>query len=725
LPRFDGLSPVLQAWQLPGKHGKSWVTLARFQGVVWVKTLFLCLAMGFAALLATPSMAQTNAAAGAQTTVVPLPRLKPPPPTLSEYISPLDAIYLRRGLSSARTSDWRELRRATDAITDPTAKDLLLWVRAARDPNVPTDILTHVVHNLSDWPRMVSIQAKAETRLFNDPLSARRTIEWFRGKDPVSGEGRAALARALFRSGNREQGDRWLRAAWREARLSRDAQREIFQEYRSHLTQQDHAARADHLIWLGTRHFTNARALLPHMSREDRAVMEARMQLASNGRRMNAAVNAVPASRANDAGFLFERARWRRKRKSKDYALPVYLQIGSPATTERGRERMWTEKKLMAYWLMGEQRWAEAYRLTEFSGATSGAPFFEAEFLGGWLALTKLGQPGVALERFQLLETGVTTPISLSRAHYWQGRAMEAMQDSRRDQALAAAAQYPNTYYGQLATKRLQGQTARLTLPPQMVSPQARQRFESDGRIKALRLLGEAGQEQFFSSFAYALDDSLESLDELALLSQVSADYGLMRPSIRAAKQAGRFQSMLTENGYPIVAPIEALGAGFDIPFVYAIARQESEFAANAVSSASAYGMMQMINATASATARRHRIPYDRDRLITDRDYAARMGALHLHDLLEDFDGSYIMAAVAYNAGPRRVRQWIERNGDPRTGEIDPIDWVEKIPFSETRNYVQRVLENMQVYQARRNGNVAPVTIDHALRFGSQHPSVR
>lgn len=690
-----------------------------------MKTMFMCLALGFTPLLAAPAVAQNSGQNTIQTRVVPLPRLKPAPPALSDYISPLDAIYLRRGLSSASDGDWRELKKAKDSIKDPVAKDLLRWVRAARDPNVPTDWLTYVTHDLSNWPRMVSIQAKAETRLFNDPLSARRTLEWFNGKEPVSGEGRAALARALFKSGDREQGERWLRSAWRDARLSRDVQREIFSEYRSVFTEQDHAARADHLIWLGSRHFSNARALLPHMSREDRAVMNARMQLASNGRGITAAVNAIPTNRVNDPAFLYERARWRRKRKSKEYALPVHLQIGSPPMTENGQERMWNEKKLMAYWLMGDQKWAEAYRMTQFSGATSGSAMFEPEFLGGWLALTKLGQPAVALDRFQKLEAGVSTPISLSRAHYWQGRAFEAMQDSRRNHAYAEASKYPNTYYGQLATKRLNGDLARLTLPPQIISPEARQRFEADPRIKALRLLGEAGEERFFSAFAYALDDDLSSLDELALLSQTSADYSFMRPSIRAAKQAGRFQSMLTDNGYPLVDPIEALGTEFDVPFVYAIARQESEFAANAVSSASAYGMMQMINATAKATARRHNIPYDRDRLITDRDYAARMGALHLHDLLEDFDGSYIMAAVGYNAGPRRVRQWIERNGDPRKGEIDPIDWVEKIPFSETRNYVQRVLENMQVYKARRNGNVAPVTVDQDLRFGSQHPSVR
>lgn len=690
-----------------------------------MKTLFLSLVLGFTPLVATPAVAQSSSQSGFQTRIVPLPRLKPAPPALSEYLSPLDALYLRRGLSAASDGDWRALKKAKDIIKDPTAKDLLRWVRSARDPNVPTDWLTYVVHDLSDWPRMVSIQAKAEARLFDEPLSARRTLEWFNNKEPVSGEGRAALARALYQTGDRAQGDRWLKAAWRDARLTRNVQRDLFQEYRSRLSAEDHAARADHLIWLGTRHFSKARALLSHMSRDDRAVMEARMQLASNGRGITAAVNAIPANRVNDAAFLYERARWRRKRRSLDYALPVHLQISSAPTTDRGKERMWSEKKLMAYWLMGDQRWAEAYRMTQFSGASTGPAFFEPEFLGGWLALTKLGQPALALERFQRLESGVTTPISLARAHYWQGRAMEAMRDARRDQAYAAAAKYPNTYYGQLATKRLQGEIARLTLPPQIISPQARQRFESDPRVKALRLLGEAGEERFFSTFSYALDDVLPSLDELALLSQVSADYSMMRPSIRAAKQAGRFQSMLTESGYPIVAPIEALGPQFDIPFVYAIARQESEFAANAISSASAYGIMQMINATAAATARRHRIPYDRDRLITDKDYGVRMGALHLHDLLEDFDGSYIMAAVAYNAGPRRVSQWIERNGDPRTGEIDPIDWVEKIPFSETRNYVQRVLENTQVYRARRNGNVAPVTIDQNLRFGSQYREIK
>lgn len=681
-----------------------------------MKTLWICLIIAFLPL--NTALAQTNA---------PAPRLKPPPPALSQYLPQREALLLRRGLSAAWRGDWSDVRQLEAAISDPTAKDLLRWVRAARNPNAPTDLLSYVVHELHDWPRMVSIQAKAETRLYEDPLRARDMVAWFRGKDPVSGEGRAALARAYYRLGDEANGDRWLKLAWREARLTRDRQRDLFQEFRSRLTPEDHAARADHLIWQGSRNFANARALLSFMNPTDRAVMDARMRLATNSRGMNQAIAAIPPNIANsDPGFLFERARWRRQRRDNEYALPVYLQIGSAPTNERGQERMWIEKRLMAYWLIGQARWPEAYRLSLNSGATSGAPFFESEFLAGWLALTKLGRADAALDHFTRLEGGVTTPISLARAHYWQGRALESMKDPRRAEAYAKAAQYPNTYYGQLAAKRMQGNIARITLPPQIISPAARNRFESDRRVHALRLLGEAGEERFFSTFSYALDDQLETLDELALLSQLAADYGQMRPSLRAAKQAGRFQSMLTEAGYPIVAPIEMLGdQQFDLPFVYAIARQESEFAANAISSASAYGMMQMIDPTARATARRHRVNYDKNRLITDRNYAAYMGALHIHDLLEDFDGSYIMAAVAYNAGPRRVSQWIKRYGDPRKGQIDPIDWVEKIPFSETRNYVMRVMENMQVYKARRNGNVAPVTVDADLRFGSQHPSIK
>ena len=665
------------------------------------------------------------AVAGAASAAVPTPRLKPAPPALSQYLSDSDAQHLRKGLAAARKDQWISLKRHKDAALDPVVKDTLRWARAVRDPNAPLEWLTYVVHDLDGWPRGVSVQSKAEKLLFDEPLSAERTIAWFRGKEPVSGEGRAALARAYFQRGDQANGLLWLRSAWRDARLTRDRQKTLFAKYRDTLTPEDHAARADHLIWLGRSHFAKARALLPHMSAGDRAVMDARMRLAGNRSGITAAINAIPASHANDPAFLYERGRWRRKRQTKDKALPVFLQIDSAPNTDKGRERMWVEKRLMAYWLMSEERWDEAYQMTQHMGAPSGVAFYEPEFLGGFIALRRLDKPALALEHFQRLERGVGSPISLARARYWQGRAHEALGDANARNAYSRAAEFPNTYYGQLALARRDGSAARLVLPPEIVSADAKTRFEADSRVRALRLIGEAGEERFFNSFSFHLDDVLPDLASLSLLSDLAADYGYQRPSLRAAKQAGRFQSMLTDSGYPLVAPIEALGEDFDLPFVYAIARQESEFSAGAISSARAYGMMQMIAATAKATARKHRVRYDRNRLIADRDYGARLGALHLHDLLERFDGSYVLASVGYNAGPHRARQWIEAYGDPRTGEIDPIDWIEMIPFSETRNYVQRVQENMQVYRARRDGDTAPVTIDQSIRYGSQYRGIR
>ena len=649
---------------------------------------------------------------------IPTPRLKPNPPALSNYLSESDAQRFRKGLSDIKRSRWQSLKRDIGKIDDPIAQDVLRWLWAARDTNAPIKELDYVVHNLSDWPRMSAIQSKAERKLFDNPISANDTIAFFAQRDPVSGEGRAALAFAHYKLGNKQSGDQWLRLAWRESKLTRDRQREIFGKYRNRLTKADHAARADHLIWHGRSHYAKANALLPHMGKDDRALMTARLKLAQNSSGMDAALKAVPAHLRKDAGLLYERGKWRRKKRTKTYALPSYLDITTPPQSEAGKEALWKEKKIMAYWAIEEKDYPSLYGLVTNHGLTRGGSFADAEFLAGWVSLTQLGRPKVAIDHFTQLRDGVSRPVSLARASYWLGRAHDALGDGQAFTHYAQAAQYTNTYYGQLAAAKQDGRAAQISLPPELVSDQAKALFDSDRRVRALHILGEAGEARYFSQFAFHLDDVLADEYGLSLLSQISKDYGFMRPSVRAAKQAGRFQTMLTESGYPRIAAIDALPAKFDTPFVYAIARQESEFETNVVSSAKAYGLMQMINGTAKATARKHRIPYSRERLSSDGDYAANLGAHHLQDLLDMFDGSYILAAVGYNAGPHRARAWIKAYGDPRDVNIDTIDWVEKIPFSETRNYVQRVMENMQVYRARLNNDSAPNRLEADLNKG-------
>jgi len=650
---------------------------------------------------------------------IPTPRIKPPAPNASQFLSDKDSERFRKGLSAAKRRQWSSLDQYINKINDPTAKDVLRWVRAARDPNVSFSDITYVVQTLHNWPRMTSIQAKAEGIMFDVPKSASKTLQWFQGKEPISGEGRAALARAHYKQGNKDSGDLWLKSAWRESKLTRKRQQTIFKQYRGKLTKEDHAIRADHLIWQGRSHHAKAEALLPHMGKSQRALMNARIRTASNRSGMDAAIKSVPQEYRNEAGLLYERAKWRRRKKTKDYALPVYLQITNPPINANGKSVLWKEKRIMLRWAIENKKYGEAYQLATNHGMTRGSGFAEAEFTAGWLALTKLGQPGKAAQHFETLKSGVSLSVSLSRAAYWQARAAEALGDGNARAYYAEASAYTNTYYGQLAADKNGGQLAKLTLPIEADTTALKATFEADPRVRAMHLLGEASEERYFSNFAFHLDDVYEDQRELSLLSQLAKDYGYMRPSLRAAKQASRFQSMLTDSGYPLIEEIESLPGSFDIPFVYAVARQESEFEFNVVSSAKAYGMMQMIDSTAKYTARKHRIPYSRSKLTADRDYSAKLGAHHLHDLLEQFDGSYILAAAAYNAGPHRSKTWIKKYGDPRIGEIDPIDWVESIPFSETRNYVQRVMENMQVYRARRNGNQSDNQIYQDLTQGA------
>ena len=678
----------------------------------------LCLlTMAALGLFHAQSMAQSYAS-------TPIPRIKPAAPNSSQLLSQDDARYFRLGMRAAQNNSWSEVTRYQSRINDPVAKDILAWRMAVRTDRLTLNQMRNLISSRPDWPYMVTIRAKAEKMMFDRPLSASDTLDWFNTlpspyNEPASGEGRAVLARAYYQRGDELNGKAWLEKAWRDSRLTRDRQKRLFSQYKSKLTPEDHAARADHLIWLGSRYYSSAQALLPHMSAADRKLMDARMRVGANRSGMDGAIKALTSTQAKDTGLLFERARWRRKRKTKDYALPVYLDIQQPASTEKGRDRLWIEQKIMAYWLISEKEYRKAYDVIRPHGMTRGADFAEAEFLAGWLSLQKLGKAKQAKVHFDRLRNGVSTPVSVSRAAYWQGRAETAMGLPSAQLRYAEAGRHTNTYYGQLAIEESSGGLAYITLPPEGDGAASRDEFESKSIVRALRMIGETGDERIFRQFSFHFDDQITTSDELTLLASLAKDYVFYAPAVRAAKLGGNVGPVLTESSYPIPAVITDLGPGFDIPYVFAIARQESEFAVGAISHANAYGMMQMINATAKATARKHRIRYSKSRLTSDQEYAAKLGALHINDLLERFDGNYIMVAAAYNAGPHRVRQWVRDYGDPRDPNVDPIDWVESLPFSETRNYIMRVMENHQVYKARLNNDQSELTLrsDLARRY--------
>ena len=636
---------------------------------------------------------------------IPLPNLKALPKNTSFIIDDSQSTYLRKGLRASNKGHWSDLNNSIKNLDNDTSRDLLYWARAIKSPNISFKEINYVVEKLHNWPRAIAIQAKAESILFDDPISHKEVLTWFESKVPVSGEGRAVLARAYYKIGDTTNGDYWLRKAWNESKLTGYRQRELYLEFKDKLTENDHYLRADHLLWQGKLHYKKINQLLNYIDEDKRSLIRARMKIATNRSGIDEAINAIPKDLVNDASLNYERSKWRRIKKSKNYALPVIKEIDMPVENPRGRQLMWLEKRIYVRWLIEEKRYQEAYNLSINHGISSGARFAEAEFTAGWLALTKLKNPLAAKKHFKTLNDGVSTSVSSSRALYWLGRTSEELKDEDASKYFIESSNFTNTFYGQLSLSKINKAGVKLILPPEKDTKDLEKSFSEDSRIKAMNLLGELGEEEFYTSFSFHMDDQYNDERLLTLLSQLSVKYDYMRPSIRAAKQASRFKKMLTVSGYPLINEIEMLPKKFDIPFVYAIARQESEFEYNVVSTAKAYGMMQMIDSTARETAKKHNINYSKSKLIADRDYSAKLGALHLNDLLERFDGSYILAASAYNAGAHRASQWIQKYGDPRLNEVDTIDWIESIPFSETRNYVQRVMENLQIYRARRNNN--------------------
>jgi len=349
---------------------------------------------------------------------------------------------------------------------------------------------------------------------------------------------------------------------------------------------------------------------------------------------------------------------------------------------------------------------------------SQGADFADAEWTAGWIALQHLNDAERAAQHFQRLREGVSTPISLSRANYWFGRALDKMGDQELAQeAYKAAAVHNYAYYGQLASERINQKQLVLTQTPEPTEAE-RVAFRERSIIKTLRLLGEAGEKGLFRSFAYHIDDQLQTASEQILFSEIGAEYQYPDVGVRGGK-AGLGRGIIApEVAYPVVSFPLQREVQVENALVLALSRQESELNPRAISHANARGLMQMLPSTAREQARREGLPYRKSWLTDDPGYNMTLGAAHLDDLLGTFNGSYIMTAAAYNAGASRPQKWVVDYGDPRKDEIDPVDWVEFIPFSETRNYVQRVLENVQVYRHRISGQATEIRISDDLARG-------
>ncbi|MBB5518784.1 lytic transglycosylase domain-containing protein [Amphiplicatus metriothermophilus] len=659
---------------------------------------------GFAACLAAMAVAETMAAATpvsalSAAALYAEPRVKPPAPGPA-WLSPADYALLKEIEEALARRDWSRAKALAPAADAPIARSLAQWLYFyAEDPLVDIEEADAFLDGHSGWPAARRIQAHVESRI---PNSARpeAILAFFDTRDPVTGEGKIHLARALLDEGQREAAVVQLRDAWINHDLPAIVEQSALARYGRHLRTEDHIARVDRLLW--SQQVTAARRIFSRLPPHERRLAETRAALLTSARKAAQMYESLREEDRADPGVMLAAVRYFRRAGEEPRAIAIARQAPADPAALRNAARWWDERQLLMRWALKEGLYTEAYDMAAGHGLEPGGPdFAEAEFNAGWIALRFLGAPERAETHFSALAAHVSAPISLARAYYWLARAAEARGANDIAQArYGEAARHAYTYYGQLAAEKLGAATQNFG-PVVEPTPEERARFGSRPTVQAMRMLADLQSDHALMVFAYHVDDELESPGEYVELMRLAERRGATHLAVRAGKVGAGRGAFAPEVAYPLVFVPEEATRFAPPEIILGLSRQESEFNPRAYSRAGARGLMQLLPSTAQITARKEGLPYSRSALLDDPVYNMIIGAAHLSHLMEKYDGSWVMTLAAYNAGANRVEEWIERYGDPRAPGVDPVDWVEQIPFSETRNYVQRVFENAQVYRSR------------------------
>ena len=624
-------------------------------------------------------------------------------------LSARDKEIFAQAMKAAAKRDWSKARAAIANTRNPLLHKVVEWA-FLREPGPHagfTERTTFLAAN-PKWPSANDMRRRAEDAIDDTvPLSTLGT--WFAANPPLSNAGKAAYARALRAQGKMDEAHAMARDAWTTGNLNKEDERAFLREFESILTADDHWARIDRILY--EEQTTAAERLLSYVNPERALVARARIALITATHNADGAVANVPAALQGDSGLLYDRVKWRRKRGDDIGArqlVPPYSLAGPRP------DLWWRERNALARDALTAGNITEAYTLAKHHGSIDALSVSEAEWLAGWIALRFLKDGEAALAHFEKVYDSVQTPPSLARGAYWTGRTTEFL--GRPDLAAEwylRAANYVTTYYGQLALARLQGDNVPQLPQDPTPTPEERAAFNANELAQALRALLDVDAKPYQRAFATALAEGSSQAVDRHMTAEMANKLSRVDLGVVIARAAAREKITLVQYGYP--APAYAYPTAPEKALILAITRQESNFDPAALSSAGARGLMQLMPATAKSLAKREKLAFGEKKL-TEPAYNMRLGSAFLEDLVESFDGSYVLAAAAYNAGPSRARQWVKQFGDPRDSTIDPIDWIEQIPFSETRSYVQRVMENVLVYRTILSGkHQVPKTLEAEL----------
>lgn len=592
---------------------------------------------------------------------------------------------------------------------DPLLQAWVAWRAAIADGAGPDwATLQPFLKDSEDWPRQALLRQRAEAAMPPD-LPPAAVVAFFGDKLPATAGGALRLTDSLIALHRSEAAAEKLGDFWAATDLPRHEEQAMLARNGKRLTAYDHARRLDRQIWQGN--LGAARRTLALVDAGARALAEARMALAENKKGVDGLVARVPAVLRADPGLVYERLRWRRRGGNTRGAQELLLaQPRDPAHADL----WWKERRIIAGRLLAEGDAEGAYALSHDHGQPAGsAGWADAEWYAGWIALSWLKRPEVAFGHFDRMFGGVATPISQSRAAWWAGRAARAQ--GRADVArhwFGQAAQHPQTFYGQMALGEL---GMALTLPGNDPRPDANRAAAFNRRlaVRMARMLAELGLAKEARPFIEKLGLGAASALDYAEVARLAREIGQTHLSVALARQAMQKGFVLTEAAYPVLKDLPPTMA--DPALLHAVIRQESSFDPAATSSAGALGLMQLMPGTARQVAASANLEHWAALLTQRPSHNITLGATYLESLRGKFGGSTVLALCAYNAGPQRAAEWLQQLGDPRDPAIDPVDWIESIPFPETRNYVQRVMENWMVYRVRLGAPAAPPELEREI----------
>jgi soluble lytic murein transglycosylase len=626
-----------------------------------------------------------------------------------------DLAAVKAAIALARKGDPAQASDVEESIGDPVARKVVEWA-ILRSDNKEVDFQRYVafISDNPSWPNIGLLRQRAEAVLWKERLDPQTVRAYFDKDQPLTAQGKFALARALLLEGDRADAQKLVRDAWRYDNFSGDLEAQILDVFTGLITDADHKTRMD--IRLYAEDVDGAMRSANRAGGNAPVIAKARVAVIKKAADAKAQLDGVPEEARGDIGYIFSRAQWLRREEKETEAAELILSVTNDPTQALDADQWWIERRFLSRTLLDLNDAKTAYRVASAAAVPSRENYrVEQQFTSGWIALRFLNDASTSLAHFAKVGQGTNNPITLARAYYWQGRAAEALgknNDARAHYEMAA--RYSTAYYGQLAGARLGLKDIVILAPPDPTS--ARRDV-----VRAIEILYAIGERDLTAGGLAELGERSMDMATLAAVGAVAARHKDARAMVLLGKAAVGRGLPLEHFAFPTVGipDYRAIGPAVEPGIVYAIARQESSFNPRAISSARAVGLMQVTPAAGRSVANKFGAPYDEKRLLDNSTYNVQLGAAELGDLIKYYRGSYILAFAGYNAGRGRVKDWIAKYGDPRDPKIDPIDWVERIPFSETRNYVQRVLENLQVYRMRFGGG-SKLLIEADLRRGAR-----